>query len=604
MLSDLSRSGLDPEDIKSYAHGQIWIPREAECGYVIPYFYPDGQPIVDTERYMAMYRVRLKQRPNLSCPRYIQPTKEHLLAHGLPSNVPYFPPYERDGDTLVICEGEKKTLAAIKYLGLSAIGIGGCTTWNHPWIFEAAKGKKVLIIPDSDVMRYDIAKQYGSLAAELTARGSEVEIVVPPDKLDDWIVAGGNAEAFAALPRLPSTALSQTQDQLIGQYNLTFKVTGKENKKVVDQHSSNVMTLMENHPAFPTIWENLDNGRVYIGDTETDPGLTEMEIANYFQRNLGFDKVSHKLIYPCVGALAKKNEKSPMLEWIRGTVWDRRERLDSWMIRHWGVEDSSYTREVSSKWLIGSCARLDVAGTKIDWMLITIGGQGTGKTSMPGIVFRGNNAVTYGHDGDKDERLLLHSALCIGFDELDSFNRKDQSTLKAMVTCREDVFRKPYAAAHESHKRRSVLYGCGNKVEFLGEDTSGYRRYAIIEVSRLLDFDGLEAEVEQLWAEAWAKYQRGDVKYWEIEGASERAEKHVVASPLGEMIDTALSGMLANKPHFTATELYCAMGLDPSKVVGNTARDVSSILIKKGFAKKSAKLNGHPVKVWALVVAK
>lgn len=599
MFSDLARSGLIPEDLKSYSHGQIWVPREAECGYVIPYFYPDGQPIVDAERYPAMYRVRLKPKPNLPCPRYIQPSKETLLGHGLPSNTPYFPPYERAGNTLVICEGEKKTIAAIKHLDLPAIGIGGCTVWNHEWIFEAAKDKHVLIVPDADVMRYDIAKQYGSLAAELQRRGSTVEIVVPPDKLDDWIVSGGTREQFDKLPRVDPNSLAQSSQQLIDQYNLTFRTDAK-GRRTLDQHTSNIMTLMEKHPAFPEIWENKDNGRVYIGEAETQPGLTEMEIANYFQRNLGMDKVSHRLIFPVIGALALKNAKSPMLDWINGLVWDRRERLDTWMIRHWGVEDNEYHREVSSKWLIGSCARLDKAGTKLDWMLITIGAQGTGKTSMPEIIFRGNNIVTYGHDGDKDERMLLHSALCVGFDELDGFGKREQSSLKAMVTCREDTFRKPYGAAHESHARRSVLYGCGNVVQFLAEDNSGYRRYAVVEVAEILRFADLEGEVEQLWAEAWWRYRNSDVRYWEVDGASERAQRYVIESSYRELAERAIQ-RLKKESSFSSNDLYVAMGLDPGRVNMPQAKEIAGIMKSLGYEKRAVKIDGKVLKSWMTI---
>jgi hypothetical protein len=599
MKEDLARSGLESGDLFSYAHGMIWKPKEAECGYVIPYFYPDGQPIVDGDQFPAMYRVRYKPRANLKCPRYMQPPKEKLLALGLPSNVPYLPPYKRDGDTIAICEGEKKTVAVIKYLDLDAIGIGGHTMWNHEWLFNECKGKKVIIIPDADVMRYDISRSYGALASALAERGSVVEIVQPPDKIDDWLVRGGTREAFDALPRLKAEDLVLSGEALIDKYNLTFTIQGKEGRKVAHQHSANVMTIMEHHPAFPTIWENLDNARVYVGDDETQPGLTEMEIANYFQRNLGLDKVSHKLIIPCISAFSARNARSPMLEWVRGQVWDGRQRLATWMIRHWGVEDTEYHREVASKWLVSSCARMDKAGTKVDWMLICIGPQGTGKTTMPEILFRGNNMVVYGHDEGKDAKMLLHAALCVGYDELDGMAKREQSTLKAMITCREDSFRKPYGATVDFYPRRSVLYGCGNNPAFLTEDHSGYRRYAVVKVPRLLDFENLEREVGQLWAEAWELYRTDALRYWEVEGASEAAEEFVMESPLGATVERAVGELVrAGNKTFTSARVYAVMEAGGVRVSAAQSKEIASKLRAMGWDQKKAKVDGVPVRVW------
>jgi predicted P-loop ATPase len=195
-----------------------------------------------------------------------------------------------------------------------------------------------------------------------------------------------------------------------------------------------------------------------VGDVEAIPGHTEMAIANHFQYNFQMDKVKATHVLETMEYLAVENQRKPFLEWVKGIEWDGVERLDRWMVTHWGVEDSPYVREVSAKFLISSLARQDKAGTKIDWMLITIGPQGTGKTSMPEILFKGNNTVIYGDHDDKDLKLLLHSSLCAGFDELDSFNRREAGALKALITSREDNYRPPYARSNSVFPRRVVLY--------------------------------------------------------------------------------------------------------------------------------------------------
>jgi predicted P-loop ATPase len=404
------------------------------------------------------------------------------------------------------------------------------------------------------------------------------------------------------LSKLAPEELVQSPNSLAKRYNLAFKQNDK-GVVTVHQHTSNIMKLMEEHHAFPKLWRNTDTNRVMVGEEAAQPDLTEMEIANYFQHNLGFDKVTSRTVYSCVQALAKKNSRSPFLEYVRSRVWDGQPRLDSWITRLWGAENNDYIREISSKWVISACARLDKPGTKIDWMLIVVGPQGTGKTSMPGILFKGLNLTLYGEHNDKDLHMLLHSSLCVGFDELDSFGKRESSNLKAMITRNEDAFRPPYGASIEIFPRRFTLYGCGNRYEFLQHDPSGYRRYAVVEVTQLLNFGGLETERDQLWAEAWHRYTEGGFKYWEIENASEHAENYVIANPIEDMIrgflakksvDKVGTGRKeAGKVYFTMSELLQYLGYDKESKNSIFIRELSGTLRQLGVIKPD-KATRHP----------
>jgi hypothetical protein len=597
-------------DLGAYVHPLLPLPDKASAGYIIPYFDLDGNPITDSSNNLLMCRTRLKYPEFSKESRYTQPSGEQLVKHGLPSFLPYFHPltFTNEGDRFVCCEGEKKTASVLKHLSLPAFGIGGCQMWRdpsgsgaiHPWIKRLFKQRgisKLLIIPDADVFRYDICNAYGTFAAAAESEGLEVEIANPNGKIDDLIVQWGPSalQQFISLPRIASKDLVQSPNSLIKRFNLAFRSDSKD-RPIVHQHTSNVMRVMEEHNAFPKIWRNLDSNRVMIGDKAANPDLTEMDIANYFQHNLGFDKVGHKMIYSCIQALSKRNARSPMLEYIKGLTWDGVARLDDWMIRLWGMPDTEFTREVSAKWMIGSCARMEKPGTKIDWMLIVTGPQATGKTSMPSILFKENNLVLYGEHSDKDFHMLLHSSLCIGFDELDSFGKRETSNLKAMISRCEDAFRPPYGASVEVFPRRFTLYGSGNRHEFLQHDPSGYRRYAVLEVSRKLDFAGLEAERDQLWAESWTRYIQGS-DYFELAGVSEQAERFVVPNPIEDQIISWIETQKWNKSstsikdgyfHFTMTHLL--NGIDKGKDTGNVylLRELAAILRKMGVEQRQA----------------
>lgn len=602
MEQDLARSGLLPDDMMAYT--TPFIKKEgASAAYSIPYYGLDGKPLVDPQNFPIMFRTRFKLPEFSKEQRYTQPSKEQLLVHDLPSNIPYIHPrtLELSGDYIVCCEGEKKTAAVIKNLQIPAFGIGGCQMWRdpsgsgsiHPWIRRLiGDRKRLLIIPDGDVLRYDICNAYGTFAAAVAEAGIEVELLHPTGKIDDLLVGWPESkrrELFESLPRLSRNDLVQSPTSLAKRYNLAFKQDAK-GTVTVHQHSANVMRLMEEHQGFPKIWRNTDNNRVMVGDKPAEPDRTEVEIANHFQYNLGFDKVTNRLIFTCVQALARINSRSPFLEYIKSQKWDGVARLDEWMIKHWGAKDEVFTREVSRKWLTSACARMDRPGTKVDWMLIVVGPQSTGKTSMPGIIFNGSNLTLYGDHNDKDLHMLLHSALCIGFDELDSFGKRESSNLKAMVTRNEDAFRPPYGASVEIFPRRFTLYGCGNRDEFLQHDPSGYRRYAVLEIAKLLDFKGLEADRDQLWAEAWHTYTSGD-RFWEVEGASEHAQNHVSPNPLEDQIVNTIESWKTSKVsnnvkdgvlYFTMTGLLAALNMEREVRNTNLTREISAILKAMG----------------------
>lgn len=605
-IDDLAKSGLEPEDMDVYPTSVVNLADGATAGYQIPYYDLKGQILKTSDNYLTMYRTKFDYPMGVKGPKYLGPSTEALAKSQLPSSIPYIPPqiHGMSSNELICAEGEKKTASIIKHLMLPAFGIGGCQMWRdpdgsgrpHPWILQLMRDRNsttLLIVPDGDIARYDISTAYGTFARALEYEGFQVQILHPSGKIDDLLVQWGNkrGENWAAIPKRSSQDLVQSPKSLITRYSLSFKSDAKGNP-TVHQHTSNIMRLMGEHPAFPKVWLNHDNNTIMIGEEKSVPNKTDMELANYFQYNLGFDKVNDRTIHNCVLSLARANGKSPFRNWIVDQRWDGKKRLDSWLSDYWGVEDTVFNKEVGAKWIVSACARIDKPGTKIDWMMIIVGPQGIGKTTMPDVLFGKENSLPlYGEESNKDLHMLMHSRLCVGFDELDSFSKREASTLKAMITRSEDAFRPPYGSTIEIFPRRFTLYGCGNRYEFLQHDPSGYRRYAVVEAPRLLEFARLEIDRGQLWAEAWDRYQFGNAKYWEIENASENAEKYAVPNVIEDKIYNWIeSEKFTKHAHsikdgkfwFSMTGLLHGIDMDTDAKNTQVTREIAAIIRKLG----------------------
>ena len=532
MEADLGASGLTPDDIGAYVHTKAGV-QGAKFTYVIPYYHPDGQPIVDKSNYLVMFRKKI--HPPVGKKKYDQPSGNVLSEYGLPRFMPYISPntIKLQGDTLYICEGEKKTAAFMKHMQLPAVGIGGCQAWHdpdnrkhvHPWILKVIRGKsieKIVVIPDGDLWKFDICKAYGDFGRALQKEELTVQIVDMPDKLDDLLVKWEEPAAeFNALTFLQPSELMQSSESLIDEFNLPYKLVGKDQRRVVVTNESTAKILLENHPAFSEMWWNSDKESVFIGETQYDADVHPVDILTHMQQYLDLPTLRPQHVEKVIPAIARKTQRSPFLDRIKGLEWDATPRLETWLIDHWGIADTPMAREIGVKWLVAACARAAEPGCVVDWMFIVTGAQGTGKTSMPKLFFNDHVDTMYGEVRDKDLQERIVRTRCMILDEMSAFGKKDQEHWKSVITSRLDTFRAAFGKGVREYPRKALLYGTTNRHDVVHNDISGYRRYGILEPTRKLNFEWVEENSDQLWAEAWNIYEVGLVDYSNLESEQE-----------------------------------------------------------------------------------
>jgi putative DNA primase/helicase len=533
MLSDLAASGLEPADMHAWEPDHV--TDEADAMYGIPYWDLDGRPIVTKDGYPLMYRIkrRLSARGEAAgAGKYSQPASTDI---GSLATVPYVNPlfFRLGGDRVLICEGEKKAVAAMKYLGLPAIGIGGCYNWRarrganevHPWILRLVTGKRVTIVPDGDVGRYDISRAYGSLVTELQHLGVEVALLRPTGKIDDLLVASVDPlKTFEEIPAVSSFV--EDPKRLCERYGLAYK----QNKVgiTVLPNESNVLTLVRHHPGFPKIWLNLDRNTVMIDDKATTEGKEDIDLLTYLQHNLGLTNCAPGTLRSVMRRVSLDNAVSPFEEYLSSLKWDGTPRLENLFVHYGTANDTPVAREAGLKWLTAAVARTRVPGCPLDYIVIANGPQGIGKSSFPKILFGEDMVVDVigAETNTRDMLAKFHFGKCANFEELASMTTRDIAHLNALITARTDVYRPPYGRDMVENKRRFVLYGSTNRLEFLPADLSGHRRFAVVEMTAVR-FDDLTRDRDQLWAEAVVRFEEGG-QYTNIFSASGAAKRYVV----------------------------------------------------------------------------
>jgi predicted P-loop ATPase len=217
-------------------------------------------------------------------------------------------------------------------------------------------------------------------------------------------------------------------------------------------------------------------------------------------------KFSQEDIWRALAYLSKRKKLHPVRDWLVGTKWDGLRRLDEELARAFGLEWPSLEAHLFRKWFISAAARGIEPGCKVDTVIVLQGEESLRKSTffeLMGGRFFTNSPVAI---GDADGFSVLRRKWIIEWGELDSMRRaRDQESIKAFLSSREDFFRPKWGKGHISVPRSCVIVGTTNHSRFL-QEAQGNRRFWPIQV-RKVDHRWARENREQLWAEAVAIYQ-------------------------------------------------------------------------------------------------
>lgn len=215
-------------------------------------------------------------------------------------------------------------------------------------------------------------------------------------------------------------------------------------------------------------------------------------------------------------------------DYLKGlqNCWDGVPRLDTLFVDYLGAKDTAYNRAVTRKAFTAAVARAMTPGCKYDNMVILTGPQGVGKSTLLDKMSKGwfNDSIRTFEGKEASE--LLQGVWLVEVSELDAFRRTDVSRIKQFLSLRADRFRAAYGRNVKELPRTCVFFGTTNTSDFL-QDTTGNRRFWPIDTHEQRAtknvWRDLDAEIDQLWAEAFVRWQAGEPLY--LAGAIEDAAR-------------------------------------------------------------------------------
>ncbi len=238
-----------------------------------------------------------------------------------------------------------------------------------------------------------------------------------------------------------------------------------------------------------------------------------LRVRQYVDRKYGTDFPAQKMA-DAINTVGYKNTYHPVRDYLNGLTWDGLERVETMFIDYLGADDNIYTREVAMCVCTAAVSRIFEPGFKFDFAVTLVGGQGIGKTTfIRELGLRKWYGELLSFENQKAMEQIAGKWI-VEITELSATNKNELEQQKSFLSAQNTRVRMSYGRYPINFLRQQVFFGSTNREEFL-KDSTGNRRWLPIKCEvKLLDYEKLKNEVDQIWAEAYEVfYAQGRTVY-------------------------------------------------------------------------------------------
>lgn len=241
-------------------------------------------------------------------------------------------------------------------------------------------------------------------------------------------------------------------------------------------------------------------------------GADDRRLSHYINKT--FDIRSEGMIKNALTEVVHMNSFHPIKMYLEDLDWDGVKRLERLFIDYLGAEDTHYVREVTKKMFVAAVKRVYEPGCKFDEMLVLVGAQGAGKSSLLAKMGKGWFSDSLKTFDSKEGGEHLQGTWIVEIGELSAMKKAEIEEVKGFLSKRDDRYRVAYDRVVTEFPRKCVFFGTTNNKDFL-YDPTGNRRFWPVDVStdrqvksHFTELDDLG--VDLLWAEALSLYKCGE----------------------------------------------------------------------------------------------
>lgn len=245
-----------------------------------------------------------------------------------------------------------------------------------------------------------------------------------------------------------------------------------------------------------------------LEDNDYPRALTWME-------SQGFNNVAKERVKDGIAVVADDNRFDSAINWGNSLVWDRVERIRKFSSAYLGLPDTDYHVSVWYYAWSAMAARLLNPDTQIDMVPVLVSKEGMRKSTFVKTLAPFEEAFGMLDMSKKDDDISrsIRGKLVLEWAEMKGLKGRDEETVKAFVTQRFQAWVPKFKEMETRYYRRCFFIGTANNSDLLpahGEN----RRWLPILLLQMINIAALEADRDQLWAEAIQVFKHYGVQ-WE-----------------------------------------------------------------------------------------
>ncbi len=359
----------------------------------------------------------------------------------------------------------------------------------------------------------------------------------------------------------------------------TIKTTSTKNVALILQHDPNLKGILK----FNRFTDEIDvikdvtldltkQGipKIVLKKGQLNDGVVN-DIVLYISVNPEY-KTTFKpnLVSQVIDSVARANSYNPVIDYFEKCLakWDKKPRLDDFLQKYLGADESEATKLTVRLWFMGAVAKGYNPLTKFDYVLDLVGGQGIGKTTLlREIAPCGFYTDQFNSFTDKDDKAELKNALIVNDDEMTASNKSSFEVVKKFITEQVFRYRPSYGKYIMTFNKGFVMARTTNEVQHL-KDKSGDRRFLSIKCDekrqRVHPVEGLkQEEIDQVWGEAvylW-KHTKDPFKLSPKQEAilADNRQQFLATSEVEDEIKVLLDGQFKDRKFISNQEMRQAL---------------------------------------------
>lgn len=338
------------------------------------------------------------------------------------------------------------------------------------------------------------------MAVKLDVPTEEIAEAIADGKLELYVKAWQNALS----PETIKGAVLKTTDKVIN---------GKATT-VVANTAENFLNIFRNDEKFTGVRFNTLTGapeKHRGGKAEQWTDTDDCVSRNYVEAEYGISNIQK--YEDAFAEFLREREYCPIMERINAIKWDGYSRVEKFLCKWLGAEDTPYNRECSRLLFAGGINRAYRPGCKFDDVIVLIGSQGGGKSTLCRWLALDDKLYASAKtiQGQKGYEMINGKWIC-EFEELlaivanDYSGMRSEEAVKAFISTQSDYYRKPYDKRPTDTPRRCIFVGTTNRTEFLTDRTGNRRWFPVTTHSKGSAYIySHEAKIKEYIAQCWAE---------------------------------------------------------------------------------------------------